>query len=252
MFQTQVSEFWGRSCFTLTAQILLFLQHEEAVLTGVTSVSTCIGLTVALSTFLHKQESMRKIWRLKYCCAIKSVKSLSHLIKRCVVLCVYRGSNEILTCSHSPTPLRVPFRSHWHSGMRRGRKREERLWKYKGGSTVNRPWLQDFVTFMGEHTAAQKPTIFRDLHIKGPEIYWHGLLSTRWKKKHPLNVRLQSTRGILRILKALFFSSCVFRQCGCDNILATEQNCNIRQVSGQSLKLFTYPLDNGPSLLFSY
>ena len=66
-----------------------------------------------------------------------------------------------------------------------------------------------------------------------------------WKKKKKKNFPLMSghsqPRGILRISEALFFPpSCVFGQRGSDNILAQEQNCNIRQVSGQSLTLFSH------------
>ena len=139
---------------------------------------------------------------------------------------------------HSGSPSRHTDTLVWE--------RVERLWKYEGGSTVNRLWLQDFVTFMGETQQHKNPAIFRHLHIKGPEeIYCHGSLSTPVEKKKKKNFPLMSghsqPRGILRISEALFFPpSCVFGQHGSDNILAQEQNCNIRQVSGQSLTLFSH------------
>lgn len=51
--------FSSKGFLTLTTKILLFLQQEVSILTGVTWMSTCIRLTVTLPTFLDKH---KKLW----------------------------------------------------------------------------------------------------------------------------------------------------------------------------------------------
>lgn len=50
----QPRKFSSKGFLTVTTKILLFLQQEISILTGVTWMSTCIWLTVTLSTFLDK------------------------------------------------------------------------------------------------------------------------------------------------------------------------------------------------------
>jgi len=58
----------------------------------------------------------------------------------------------------------------------------------------------------------------------------------------------QSTRDILRILKALFTLPSVL----CLQVVATFLFCNIRQVSGQSLELFPHRLDTRSHLIIPH
>lgn len=50
-----------RAYLTLTPKIILFLQQEVSILAGVTWMPARVGLAVALSTFLDKQITQRKI-----------------------------------------------------------------------------------------------------------------------------------------------------------------------------------------------
>lgn len=87
----------------MTPVIILFLQQEVSIFAGVTRMPACIRLTVTLSTFLCKQTIKR--WLMLQMCGYSN--------------CWHQHDHmKTLTCSHSPTPLRVPFRSQWHSGMR--------------------------------------------------------------------------------------------------------------------------------------
>lgn len=52
-------KFSSKGFLTLTTKILLSLQQEVSILTGVTWMSTCIRLTVTLPTFLDKH---KKLW----------------------------------------------------------------------------------------------------------------------------------------------------------------------------------------------
>lgn len=126
-----------------------------------------------------------------------------------------------LTRWQSPTPLRVPFTSQRQSGMRKWM-RGKMLWKYRAGSTVNRLWLQDFVTFTVE-TPPHKPPLLsvnlqRSSHqtCRGDLLQRLGFQRSGEKKE----TSCSQPKGFLRY----YF----FRGHGSDNIIATEQSCNIR------------------------
>ncbi len=95
-------------------------------------MSTCIRLTVTLSIFLdikqseHK-EKQNKCHKMKLSHAVKTLWQQSDLNHSLIneFVSVTAASNEMLTCSHSPTPLSVPFTSHWHSGMRERERQKE-------------------------------------------------------------------------------------------------------------------------------
>lgn len=115
---------------------------------------------------------------------------------------------------HSGSPSRHTDTLVWERG--------ERLWRYKGGSTVNRLWLQEFVTFMGETQQHKTP---QSSDICTSKVQRRFTATARfqppWKKNFPLMSSHSPPRGILRISEALFFPpSCVFGQRGSDNILA--------------------------------
>lgn len=134
-----------------------------------------------------------------------------------------KKNNKKLTCWQSPTPLRVPFTSHRQSGMRE-RMRGEMLWKYRAGSTVNRHWLQDFVTFTVETPSHRPPpppsvNLQRSSHqtCRGDLLQRLGFQRSGGKKK---KTSCSEPEGFLRYY---FFGGH-----GSDNIIATEQSCNIR------------------------
>lgn len=113
----QFKQIKQQQLLTLTAKILLFLQLEVATLTGVAWLSPCVGLAVTLPTFLDKtHETISESGNQS------STHSL-RWIRVCTQMCITNKgegehNNGILTCWQSPTPLRVPFTSHWHSGRR--------------------------------------------------------------------------------------------------------------------------------------
>lgn len=215
---TFFSFIFAKKCLTLTTKIIPFLQEKEAILARVTRMAAGVRLTVTLSTSLNKQIGKQKETLTNIYTFIFLTSSHQYSVIRLGSKVFGLVQMKILTCSHSPMPLSVPFSSHWHSGMRRrrgGTKPKNR------GYAVNKLWLQACVTC---ETQQHKTLQCSEIHnIKGPQAQ---ITAQRGKKnetfpEYPAAVNLRHSSDIKK-------ASRVFRRSGRDNNRARERNCNKR------------------------
>lgn len=145
---------------------------------------------------------------------------------------------KTLTCSHSPTPLRVPFRSQWHSGMR-----DKNGWGYENvngrGGWGALQWIDTDCRFLQnsrvKHNIVKPSSLQRFAHQRSKGAFQAAACvqpsGGEKKENFSLNVQPQSTRCILGILKTPHPTpSWALRERGSDNSFAREQSSNNRHM----------------------